>query len=813
MRSLLLAAAVVVGALLGAGTQPAPIAAATPPKVAIIVGPVGSSTAGYKRDADAAAAEALKYTPNVIKVYTPNATWAAAKAAMQDASIVIYMGHGNGFPSPYTTALAPDRQNGLGLNPTAGGDDSATKYYGEDFLRNEVRLAPNAVVILGHLCYASGTSEPGKAAPTDDQARQRVDNYAAGFLAAGARTVIAEAYGSAPAAYVRAMFTTSTGVQDMWLNSASAQGNVFSFASMRSPGMTVHMDPDKSSGKYYRSYVGDPALQTTQVSGGFVAPPVDPNAPPPSVPSTPSTPGTPSVPPPTPTAPPSVDPGVSPPPPAAQPIPVVPPPAFSVPGAATVTWEGAPVFADASLPVDPNTGTSMAALPAGTPVRLLADAGTAPDGSRIFNVTTTDGAMSGFMVGTSLQPADSGAPVLLSISVPTAFSPNGDGYLDTVLVGGQLSKAGAWQLTISGPTGTLSSNAGNGSDVALSWDGTVNGQRLPDGIYTWQLSATDAWGNGPLVKSGSVAIDTTPPTLAPAAAQTSANATFSPNGDGVKDSWTGLFTLGGVGTVDAAVSAADGTLVRRLSANATSAGANVAWDGRSDAGSGVADGTYLVMLTARDAAGNQSAPITLPVAVYRALSSVTASTTVFYPQDGDSLAPSTRLGFALSQNATVTWQIVDATGKVVFSKFANAALAPRSVSMVWAGRDQANAVLPVGRYEAILTATNGTLTDTVRTPLWAAGFAVTTSATSVRRGGSVTITAVSAEPLKGAAKMTMARPGLAAQTFPMTKVGPNTYRVTLRLSNTGKAGTMSLKFSGVDTKGGTNTTAATLAVK
>ena len=163
MRLPFLVATFMVGALLGVGAQPAPVAAASPPKVAVIVGPVGGSTAGYIRDAEAAAAEALKYTPNVVKVYTPNATWAAAKAAMQDASIVIYMGHGNGFPSPYSATLAMDRQNGLGVNPTAGGDDSATKYYGEQFLRNEVRLAPNAVVILGHLCYASGTSEPGKA--------------------------------------------------------------------------------------------------------------------------------------------------------------------------------------------------------------------------------------------------------------------------------------------------------------------------------------------------------------------------------------------------------------------------------------------------------------------------------------------------------------------------------------------------------------------------------------------------------------------------------------------------------------------------
>ena len=142
MRSLFLAAAIAAAVLTGTlpgAPAPPPASAATAPKVAVIVGPVSGSTAGYIRDADAAANEALKYTPNVVKVYSPNATWEAAKAAMQGASIVIYMGHGNGFPSPYTTSLAPDRQNGLGVNPTAGVNDSTTKYYGEQFLRNEVR--------------------------------------------------------------------------------------------------------------------------------------------------------------------------------------------------------------------------------------------------------------------------------------------------------------------------------------------------------------------------------------------------------------------------------------------------------------------------------------------------------------------------------------------------------------------------------------------------------------------------------------------------------------------------------------------------
>ena len=42
-----------------------------------------------------------------MKVYSPNATWSAVKAALQGASIVVYMGHGNGFPSPYSYDAEP----------------------------------------------------------------------------------------------------------------------------------------------------------------------------------------------------------------------------------------------------------------------------------------------------------------------------------------------------------------------------------------------------------------------------------------------------------------------------------------------------------------------------------------------------------------------------------------------------------------------------------------------------------------------------------------------------------------------------------
>ena len=139
---------------------------------------------------------ARRYTPDVTELYSPNATWPAVRQALQGASVVIYMGHGNGWPSPYRDSLYPPTQNGFGLNPSAGGNDYQHQYFGEAAVGSQVHLAKDAVVLLNHLCYARATREPGVAEGTLGQARLRVDNFAAGFIKAGASAVIADAYAS-----------------------------------------------------------------------------------------------------------------------------------------------------------------------------------------------------------------------------------------------------------------------------------------------------------------------------------------------------------------------------------------------------------------------------------------------------------------------------------------------------------------------------------------------------------------------------------------------------------------------------------------
>jgi hypothetical protein len=141
-------------------TADAGSAAATGPKVVIVVGATHEATDSYRSYANQMYAEAIKYTPNVVKVYSPNATWKNVKAAAQGASILIYLGHGSGYPRDDNAVFNPDGHDGMGLNVASNRSDYVVRYYGESYMANEIRLARNAVVILSHLWHPA-TRCPG----------------------------------------------------------------------------------------------------------------------------------------------------------------------------------------------------------------------------------------------------------------------------------------------------------------------------------------------------------------------------------------------------------------------------------------------------------------------------------------------------------------------------------------------------------------------------------------------------------------------------------------------------------------------------
>lgn len=228
-RTLALLASIM--ALLALISLPATVSAASL-KVVIVVGPVEGSTAKYISDAKALASLARSHGATVTEIYSPHATWAKVKPAAQHANILIYLGHGNGTPSPYPYSTLT--KNGMGLNALANHGNSNVKYYGSAYMKY-IHLAPDAVVILNHLCYSAGNSEPGRAAPTTTVAKQRIAYYAAGMMKTGAVAVFAEPKGTA--GYIlTGLFTTTKTLRQIFLDHASAPTN---FTSSRVPGATM----------------------------------------------------------------------------------------------------------------------------------------------------------------------------------------------------------------------------------------------------------------------------------------------------------------------------------------------------------------------------------------------------------------------------------------------------------------------------------------------------------------------------------------------------------------------------------------------
>ena len=231
-----------------------PAAAAAPVKVVIIVGPTGTGTAANIAEARKLAAMVRSYGATVTEVYSPNATWARVDAAAQGANILIDMGHGNGWPSPYKP-YQENTKDGFGLNARLNDGNLDLKYYGANYVRKYIHLAANSVVILHGMCYTAGNSEPGNPVPTIEVGRERIQNFAAGFLTAGAKVVFAEP-GSDVGYIVAALFAGKTTARTIFMSKAVLSPPLLAYPSHRTPGAHLIAQRDRT-GHFQRSVTGN----------------------------------------------------------------------------------------------------------------------------------------------------------------------------------------------------------------------------------------------------------------------------------------------------------------------------------------------------------------------------------------------------------------------------------------------------------------------------------------------------------------------------------------------------------------------------
>jgi flagellar hook assembly protein FlgD len=253
-------------------------------KAVFIVGPSSGSTYEYLDQARGMANQAEAEGMKVIRVFTPHATFQRVLEVIQNANLVVYFGHGNGWPSPYPPYQEATK-DGLGLNPSSGGGTtSPVDYKGADKIREKVTLAKNAVVVLYRLCYASGNAEQGMRPEYPDSASdrnvatERVDNFAAGFLAVGAGTVFAWGWPQKINLPQRLAETNDT-MDTIFMDPANKTGSPNAFigtndyyrTSSRTAGAQIHLDPHPVYG-HLRALSGNLEMTAGEFRGETPAP-------------------------------------------------------------------------------------------------------------------------------------------------------------------------------------------------------------------------------------------------------------------------------------------------------------------------------------------------------------------------------------------------------------------------------------------------------------------------------------------------------------------------------------------------------------
>jgi len=394
--------------------------------------------------------------------------------------------------------------------------------------------------------------------------------------------------------------------------------------------------------------------------------------------------------------------------------------------------------------------------------------------------------------------------VTSSAASTTLISPNGDGVLETVRLTLAATGATRWTMDITAAGGASTrSVSGTGSTAAFTWNGTTGtGKRVPDGTYTVTLVAWDAAGNRS-ARPLAVTVDTTAPVITP----TVSAPIFSPNGDGSADTttlgWTGNEKASGTARIYHGT-----TLVRSWALTPLTTWA-VGWTGRTASGARVADGTYTFKVDVRDAAGNRRTA-SARVIVDRTAGALRWSRN-FFPQDADALQATSTIGWTMTRKATTTLALYDASGRCVRTVWKGRALAGGSRSWTWNGKLAEGSWAPQGRYTARLTVTSSLGTQVLERPVWAAAFALTPSATTVRAGQNLRIDLRTVETLASRPVVTFRQPGRAAVQVTATRLADGSYRASFKVAK-GSAGAGSVTVSARDSGGRTNAMVLAVAI-
>lgn len=283
---------------------------------------------------------------------------------------------------------------------------------------------------------------------------------------------------------------------------------------------------------------------------------------------------------------------------------------------------------------------------------------------------------------------------------PETFTPNGDVVDDFTQITASFTEALDWTVSIENEAGVeVASLIGNGLDLDVSWDGTVDGGVLaPAGLYTYHITGLDADGYDAVPAEGVVELDDAAVPTTPEITFFDASPFLDPDGDGRRD--TAIFEGTFNQSLDWVLELVDSDHNVVWSAVGSGISFNLVWAGLADNGMMTPDGDYTLELTASDEHGStvsDTRPVTVDTVDPQWSNMVL--TTSFSPNN-DGVNDIATIDFDISEGALVTVYVFESnTGSLVRELFRNAFDAASHVSVSWDGLNGGGQAVAAGSYE------------------------------------------------------------------------------------------------------------------
>lgn len=230
----------------------------------------------------------------------------------------------------------------------------------------------------------------------------------------------------------------------------------------------------------------------------------------------------------------------------------------------------------------------------------------------------------------------------------------------------------------------------------IEWDGKDDkGNLMPDGVYKIRLRSTDTAGNSFEKMVTNIIIDTEPRPIE----VTNLASTFSPNGDGVKDTIGFRTNVGiktGIEKWTYEILSKDDKVVRTT----TGAGVppdNLSWDGKDDSGTVTPEGDYrgkLALLYQNGSAPSTTTPV-FKLDLTPPSATLALSTKIFSPIGAGKLSELNITVSNPTEEEEWTGSIFDASGKKV-KTYIWKGTPPKQFT--WDGKDNNNKLLPDAEY-------------------------------------------------------------------------------------------------------------------